>query len=466
MSNIYYLFSIYDRLFTDVSHAFKKNNDFNSFYGLAYAKTRVLKDKIYSHISYIPDLIMNADKNIDYDFLKNIENQYQVTIAQMIHSDRHLLRYNKDQRLAIAQTLIKKVIEELHHYKISMVFSESIDDFISFFTSLYCKHHCIKFVYIATAGLGDSLFLTDRLDAGPINLEQQFENAKNILSEDQEAAAVIRKQVEEYISQKRQPYYVSQGELLYKPYHKRDLKRLYQYIRNYYSDTSGFHFDKNPFALPFYRLKRIIYKNRYKAFINDKKIGLEQLKGKNYLIYPLHFHPESATLIRGRWFNNQLAIIEMLSKNLPVNMFLVVKEHKVSVGRRHLDFYKQFEKHHNVLVVDDEMPVYDLIGYSKGVATISSTMAVEALLLKKPVILFGERYYNVSSNVYLVKDYCQIGEIINTMLSNQFNELSMLSLFYLIQKNKKEIESVSATEYSDQDVSQIAHHVNQYYHEK
>lgn len=461
MSNIYYLFSVYDQFFTDLSKIFINRNDFVAYYGMAYAKNSILKSNIYNNISYVSDLIKHRDQQIDYSFLVEIENKYQIKIADMIHADRHLLRYEKNQRLLIAQTLIKKLIEELQQFNISIVFAESIDDLISYFTSIYCKHHQIKFIYLIPTGMGNSLLFTDRLDAGPLNLEQQFAQAKNDLINNDQMLNALNHKLQEYITSQGQPSYVKTGELLYKPYQWSDLVRYYQYIKGYYQDPQGLYFDKHPLLLPMRRLKKIFNKAQYKRLISKKKVSIDYLKTVNYIIYPLHFHPEAATLIRGRWFNDQHAIIELLSKNLPVNTYLVVKEHKVSVGRRPIKFYQKIENHHNILFVDDELPVYELVKHSKGVATISSTMGIEALLLKKPMLTFGDRCYNISKNVYKVKDYTKVNESINAMLNHQFDEIDALAFFNVIMKNKNEIESFTAKKYSHAVLENIANIINQ-----
>jgi hypothetical protein len=462
MSNIYYLFSVYDQFFTDLSRIFINRNDFNAYYGMAYAKNEVFRKGIYTHVSYVSDLIKQHDEHIDYPFLADIEKKYHIKLADLIHADRHLLRYDKHKRLLIAQTLIKKVIEELNKFDISIIFSESIDDLISYFANIYCKHQNIKFIYLIPTGMGNSLFFTDRLDAGPINLEQQFEQAKSELINNAAEGISLKNKLQEYIANQQQPSYVKTGELLYKPFQWEDILRYYSYIRGYYQDSKGFHYDKHPILLPLKRVKKIFNKIQYKNLINKKKITVDHLKKINYIIYPLHFHPEAATLIRGRWFNDQHAIIELLSKNLPVDTFLVVKEHKVSVGRRPIKFYQKIENHHNVILVNDELPVYELIKHSKGVATISSTMGIEALLLNKPVLTFGDRCYNISNNVYKVKDYTRISENIDAMLDHHFDEVDTLAFFNVIMKNKKEIESFTARKYSDNVLEEIANIIKQF----
>ena len=99
-------------------------------------------------------------------------------------------------------------------------------------------------------------------------------------------------------------------------------------------------------------------------------------KGSTYTISPL--------------FLNETFIIELISNCLPVDHKLLLKEHPAMVGQRSLSFYKKVQKLPNVkfLYPFSKKKIYTLIKNSSAVATISGTSGMEAIILKKPVIVF------------------------------------------------------------------------------
>lgn len=449
MSNIYYLFSVNDKFFTDLSLAFQEKNLFNHYYGLAYGRNlRLTNCSLYTNITYISDVINQASATqIDYDFLKSVEQQYQVNLSAMIHADRHLMRFDKEKRLQVVCCLLKIMMEEIDKYKIDIVWAEGIDDFVSFFMHKLCQHKGIQFLFLYQGGIGDGIFFTDRLDAGPVHFEQQLKEKRQLAAKNQIDFSELKAFLENYIKAKGQSTYTTAGDLTYKAFCWYDVKAFVNYLTGYLHDKNSIFYDKHPFALIGSRLKRIVNKRRYQKFLKKTAVKIERLNGLDYFIYPLHFHPECATLTFGRWLNDQKIIIEMISKNLPANVFLVVKEHAHMVGRRHLDFYTTIAHFHNVLFIDNSISPYDLLPASKGVVTISSTMGVEAMLLKKPVISFGERYYHVSKNVYRIRDITKIDETLIAALNHQFDEEDMLTLFSVVLDNTRNVDYFTPTLY-------------------
>ena len=94
MKAIYYLFSVKDAYFTDLSKILKYKKTIDTFYGLACGRTPVLEDPLYTQISYISDLIKKKEEEVDIAFLETIESTYDICLSEIIHVDRQLMRLN------------------------------------------------------------------------------------------------------------------------------------------------------------------------------------------------------------------------------------------------------------------------------------------------------------------------------------------------------------------------------------
>lgn len=454
MSNIYYLFSVNDHIFTDISLELKKLTEKFRFYGLAYAKTAYLENRIFNHIAYISDLMKNKSA-IDYEFLRKLEIEYDLTLSDLIHADRHLMRFSPRHRLEISQTLLKIFLNEIKVYKIDVVFTASVADFISLFASAYCKKNNIVFRYFITSGFGEFFCFTDSHTMEPIGFKNTYEavlqEAKDPSYKDK-----IHKQRIEFFEKKIQPGYVTKAGFQFKIFEWKDIHSMLSYFVSYFKDPNGLHHKSKPWMLPFQRLTRVIRKLQYTKCIKAKELSLDQVKKLKFILYPLQFYPEASTIVQGRRFNDQFRMIEMISKALPVDVTLIVKEHKVCIGRRPIDFYTSIANVHNVQFVNENVNNFELIKHSKGIATISSTMGLEALLLNKPVLVFGERYYQSWPNTFKATDFRNLKTQIENMLSYQCDNDASDIIFEAIMRSSYNIGFFLPSKYSDEQLKELA----------
>ncbi len=89
---------------------------------------------------------------------------------------------------------------------------------------------------------------------------------------------------------------------------------------------------------------------------------------------------------------NQLAVIESLSKSLPLGMDLVVKEHPAMMGRRPSGFYRALSRIPKVILVSAHERPFELIRRAALTCVITGTAGWEAMMLQKPVIVLGENF--------------------------------------------------------------------------
>ncbi|WP_051521751.1 hypothetical protein [Campylobacter cuniculorum] len=124
---------------------------------------------------------------------------------------------------------------------------------------------------------------------------------------------------------------------------------------------------------------------------------------KKIIYYSLHMEPE-ASIIPRAVLNSQLFIIKMLSHALPKDYVIYVKEHPdqffiyennkgflCNINHyRDLSFYWQLKQIPNVKIIDINTSSLQLVKNSKAVSTIAGTVLLEAVLLKKPILIFGK----------------------------------------------------------------------------
>lgn len=126
---------------------------------------------------------------------------------------------------------------------------------------------------------------------------------------------------------------------------------------------------------------------------------------QKFIFYALHMEPEAATLARTT-YSNQLIIIKTLSQSLPHGWKLYVKEHPhqfknlnnttryyflTSLNRfKTKSYYDEINALENVSLLKLSIKSSELINLSEAIATINGTIALEAMLQKKPLLMFSQ----------------------------------------------------------------------------
>ena len=176
------------------------------------------------------------------------------------------------------------------------------------------------------------------------------------------------------------------------------------------------------------RKLQILYSNPIKHFLFYLRVAVKRQflfrkntyfetpnKNDTYVYMPLHLIPESTTFIKAPFYINELSIIEQVSKSLPINWKLYVKEHQAMVGERNLSFYNAVKKFPNVKLVkfnyyDDPKP---WIQNAKGVVAISGTGAYEAAMLGKQSIVFADVPFTLIEGVHHVRSFQELPSLIS-----------------------------------------------------
>lgn len=147
-----------------------------------------------------------------------------------------------------------------------------------------------------------------------------------------------------------------------------------------------------------------------------RKLYEAPIRGERFLLYPLHFHPESSTSILAGTFLNEYEVIRNIAFNLPEGVRLYVKDHISGWAYPDLSFYKRLRKLPNVRLLAPEAPTKQLIRESEAVITLSSTVGYEALLLNRRVFLYGNVFYGFHKGVSKVDNPAKLFELFREQL--------------------------------------------------
>lgn len=153
----------------------------------------------------------------------------------------------------------------------------------------------------------------------------------------------------------------------------------------------------------------IIHKSYYQS--------LDNTSSDLFFLYPLHFHPESATSIWARHLNDELNTITNIAFNLPFGCKLYVKDHISAAGFPSLSFYKKLSQIPNVVIIPYNKDTKTLIKNCIMVITLTSTVGFEALVLGKPVIVLGNVFYEKHPLVTKIVNFDHLFNILSDSLN-------------------------------------------------
>lgn len=186
-------------------------------------------------------------------------------------------------------------------------------------------------------------------------------------------------------------------------------------------------------------IKRNLYRKIKINYLNffSNKYFYNPDYSESYVLYPLHFQPESSTSVNAMYYINQYEVIKNIAFSLPLGMYLYVKDHPHAFGYFPLEFYKKIQKIPNVKLIHCDADTNKLIEGMKLLVTLTGTMGYEALIHKKPVISLGKVFYNVHPYCFNVNNYEDIFDVVVRILKDELENFEEYNkkLIYAYFKN-------------------------------
>ena len=113
---------------------------------------------------------------------------------------------------------------------------------------------------------------------------------------------------------------------------------------------------------------------------------------QNYIFCALQYQPEKSTCPLGGLLNEQYLMVEMLSKFVPKNWKIYVKEHpsqfvynytRYGEISRNKKYYEKLNRIRNVELVPLELNTISIIRSSKAVASVAGTLLITEAVVSK-----------------------------------------------------------------------------------
>ena len=168
---------------------------------------------------------------------------------------------------------------------------------------------------------------------------------------------------------------------------------------------------KHPFSIFAFHVRQKIAVRRFRADRFD-----EPRDGEPYVYFPLHLSPEASTMVLAPGFADQVAVIARLAESIPLTHKLYVKEHPTMIGRRPKGYYERIRSHTNVRLINPLSDSMTLTRRADLVAVITGTVGWEAILMSRPVLMFGESFFSNLGFCHRVENMNDLGSLIKEIV--------------------------------------------------
>jgi len=335
-------------------------------------------------------------------------------------------------------SFFEKIIQKR---KVDIVLYENVSNSFAHFSLFVCQEHNVIYRGLIASRLPGRFSVTSDPLVDHEEIEKytfQIQNGEIVVDQ------VVREWCEEYLENIEHitPDYMSFNNLdnlslISKYLSIEKINKVARVIRHINDDHYHSFQIGNPVNYSWQMFKRSVLRKIKSVVISQ--FYQEAVEGERFLLYPLHFHPESSTSILSGAYLGEFEVIRNIAFNLPQGTVLYVKDHVSAYAHPSLHFYRKISSLSNVRLLAPTSLTKQLIKASEAVITLTSTVGYEALLLNKRVFLFGHVFYKFHKNVVEVKNPAKLFELFSTelkrsvVIDRQYN-LDFLAAYYLNTK--------------------------------
>lgn len=311
-------------------------------------------------------------------------------------------RFSDAELMCILQRGIQAVEQMFDVLKPDLVVSFICVTMLDYLTYLFARSRGIRFLNLRPTRVGDRVAFSCLLNDPSPELAQRYHEIRSGQSSDHAHEAA------KYLNRVREQHGRYEGVVQPsdRPALRANVGRLSRVsgmaslVKNYWSYHGSIARSDNHVPDPLRSLYFSAVRNPGRARAVRRRLGSvyvkeDELSRMRYVFFPFHTEPEVSLLVYGRPYVNQLELIRMLAMSLPVDMQLVVKEHPWMVGKRSLAYYDKLLEIPRVCLADPKMEARALIRRASLVSVITGSVALEAAMLGKPVLTFGDCPYNL-----------------------------------------------------------------------
>jgi len=183
-------------------------------------------------------------------------------------------------------------------------------------------------------------------------------------------------------------------------------------------------------------ISSLLKKKNRQRFI-DNALLKDIPHNEKFVYFPLAMDEERNLLVGAPYYTNQIEVIRMISKSLPIDHKLYVKEHYSVAIRdwRAISEYKEIMEIPNVRLFHPSVKNDLFLKNCSLVITIAGTSGFEAAFYEKPAIIFAETNYSILPSVHKIKSVEELPFAIRNSLKIKTNSDDLDKFLAILEKD-------------------------------
>ena len=382
--------------------------------------------------------VMNQEIKSDPDYLKSFEKKYDIDLWKLAKNDRIFIDYY-NTFYKFSDHEISEIME-----KECRLFEEILDEikpdfFITTETAmrphhlfyLLCKKKGIKVLMFNAANWGNHYYISEnyhKLD----NFNELFANRKALPTTFNDIQNRLESKI---LSKKVSKFYQS-----YKNSKIKLIRAAFQLLilsDNSNEKTHYTYYGRKKLKVLFSEINNSIKRWYRKKYI-DQNFLQEIIDDKPFIFLPLQQEPERSLLLSASDYKNQIETVEYVSKCMPENFLLFVKEHPTQgSGRdwRKISQYKKLQNNPKVRLIHPSVPATEIIKKSKLVISVSGTIALESAFLDKPSITIADNDYTLIPSISRLNSKHELRGLIEKSLEKKADPSIIMKYLDILEEN-------------------------------
>ena len=422
-----------------LAHFLQKHNvgDFYSLTDISNNPRKFFEEQEFVNFSknWFYHDYMAINKEVDLEYIENFQKKYNIDLNELANNDRILNKYNpyydfsKDEINSILENeckLFEKILDEVHpDYLIT---GETALQPQHLFTEL-CKSRGVKILMLNHANWKNFCYISEnhhKIDnfnelSSNEDPNANFNYLQNLWNKNKISS--YHKKYYEEMKNSKLSFLATVLNYFFTP--NRNIKTHYTY------------FGRTKLNVLFTEIMDLIKKKQREKFIESNFVKKLENK-KPFLYLPLHQEPERSLLLSAPKFTDQIKTIKEVSRNLPENYELFVKEHPTqgpARGWRDISLYKKIINTPNVKLFHPNFDSRILLENCEAVVSVGGTSSFEAAIFGKPSIIFADLGYSVIPSINKLDSYDDLKDGIKNCLKFHINPVHVFNYIKTLEDN-------------------------------
>lgn len=398
-----------------------KDNDYHSADRLYISLKKTLTKGLKGSFDDVDFSYLSVDLLNDLSWAEN-------TVYSMMGRIDSLKQYTYEKRKLLYHYLLCYWMQTIEVYKLDAVVFESapheISDYVFF---LLCKRAQIRVLIFNYTRLPLISFTSDSPGGAIVQVLQRKHNgSSDLLNKIREHLSKLKMPYEEAMPSDIKSFLSSRD---YVENSKKDIVlKITKSLIGLINKVKIIFLLLHRFNLDDLRdlLANMNNSKEWRAVKNSYTINSSNFeKPHKFVYFLLNFQPENTTCPLGDRYVDQYIAISMIARYLPKEYSIVVKEHPAQLhdfshynylGRDRY-YYERLARIPNLLFAPTNAAHYDLLDSSLCVASVNGSVGWEAVVRKKPALVFGNAWYQTAPGVFKIDSnsdcFSAISRIVN-----------------------------------------------------